>query len=127
MTNNIRNRLERLERAVGSQIKPDELAAQTHVEQMMPELIAFIDAAIPGRRESVAHHVMQILGLPDSRASRAYLRGQPLEAIARDRYGANWRVEMEATTNEAAVHCEAAHGPSWAEKFEALWQSEAGV
>ena len=121
MTNNIRNRLERLERAVGRQIKPDELAAQTHVEQMMPELIAFIDAAIPGRRESVAHHVMQIFGLPDSRACQNYLQGRSLETIARDTYGENWQAEMKATTAKAAVQFEAAHGSNWRDKFTVIW------
>ena len=102
-------------------IEPEKLAAQARVEKMMPELIAFIDAAIPDRRESPAHYVMQILGLPDSRAMRAHLQGRSLETIARDTYGENWRAEMEATTAKAAVHFEAAHGPDWWNTFAAIW------
>ena len=33
--------------------------------------------------------------------------------IVRDRYGASWRAEMEATTAKVAAHCLAAHGPVW--------------
>ena len=91
---------------------------------MIPELIEFIDAAIPDRRESIAHHVMQILGLPDSRACQTYLQGRSLETIARDTYGENWRAEKEAATAKAAVHFEAAHGSNWLEKFTVIGQGE---
>ena len=101
--------------------KSKELAAKARVETMVSEFIVFIDAAIPDRRESIAHHVAQILGIPDAKAMQAHLEGQPLEAIARDRYGANWRAEMESTTAKAAVHYEAAHGPDWWDRFTMIW------
>ena len=125
MTDNIRNRLERLERAVGSQITPERLAVQARHEKRMTELIVFIDAAIPDRRECIAYHVAQILGLPDAPAFRAHLGGRSLGAIARDTYGENWQAEMKATMANAAVHYEAAHGPDWQGKFVAIWQGDA--
>ena len=125
MTDNIRSRLERLERAVGSQITPERLAVQARHEKRMTELIVFIDAAIPDRRECIAHHVAQIMGLPDSKAYRDLLQRQPLEDIARERYGEDWEANLETTAAAAAVHYEAAHGPDWQGKFVAIWQGDA--
>ncbi len=90
----------------------------------MTGLVAFIGEAFPDRRECIAYHSAHIFGLPDSKAMQAYLRGQSLEAIACDRYGTDWETKMEATGAAAAVHCEAAHGPGWAEKFLAIWCGE---
>ncbi len=45
--------------------------------------------------------------------------------IVRDRYGANWRAEMEATTAKVAAHCLAAHGPGWCGRFAAIGRAEA--
>ena len=105
---------------------PSEADAEVHArhQRRMTGLVAFIGEAFPDRRECIAYHVAQIFGLPDSRAMQAYLRGQSLEAIACDRYGTDWETKMEATGAAAAVHCEAAHGPGWAEKFLAIWCGE---
>ncbi len=55
---------------------------------------------------------------------QVYLRGESLEAVARDTYGENWRAEAEATGVAAAVHCQAAHGSGWQAKFLAIWQGD---
>ena len=107
-------------------VSPSDAAADARHQRRMTGLVAFIDEAFPDRRECIAYHSAQILGLPDSKAMQAYLRGQSLEAIACDRYGANWKADIEATAAEAAVHCEAAHGPDWQDKFETIWQGEDG-
>ena len=121
----LERRIIRLEarRRLTPMLAEDE-AKRARYERRRADLTAFVRAAFPESNECVAHHTAQILGLPDSPAFRAYLQGQSLEAIARDRYGENWRVEMEATGAAAAVHCEAAHGPDWWGTFEAIWQSD---
>ena len=99
----------------------EDAAKYARYEGRMVDLSAFVRAAFPESNECVAHYVALILGLPDSPAMRAHLKGQPLEAIARDRYGANWRSELEATAAEAAAHCQTAHGPTWPATLAAIW------
>ena len=84
-------------------------------------ILAFVRAAFPDSRDCVAAHLAQIFGLPDSPAFRALLQRQPLEDIARERYGEDWEANLEATAAAAAVHCQNAHGPEWPEKFLAIW------
>ena len=113
-------RISRLE-ALRPVASPSDTAAVVRHQRRMAGLKAFVLAAFPGGNDCVAYHVARVFGLPDSPAFRAHLKGQPLEAIARDRYGANWRSELEATAAEAAAHCQTAHGPTWPATFAAIW------
>ena len=107
-----------------SSVSAEDAAEYARQQRWLEDLNAFVRAAFPDSRDCIAAHLAQIFGLPDSPAFRAHLKGQTIEAVAGVRYGANWRAKMEATAVEAAVHCEAAHGPDWAEKFLALWQGD---
>ena len=102
-------------------VSADDAARYARRERWLEDLRAFVRAAFPDSRDCVAAHLAQILGLSDSLAFRSHLKGQSLEAVARDRYGADWEAKLEATAAEAAVHCQAAHGPTWPETFVALW------
>ena len=119
----LNKRVTRLEarRAV---VSPPVAAAVARHQRRMTGLAAFIDEAFPDRRDCIAYHVAHIFGLPDSKAMRAYLRGESLEEIARARYGTDWRAEAEATGVAAAVHCQAEHGSGWQAKFLAIWQGD---
>ena len=90
-------------------------------ERWRDDLIAFVRAAFPDSRNCIAHDVAQILGLSDAPAFRAFLQRQPLDEIARARYGIAWQTKMEATAAAAGVNCQAVHGVDWAAKFVALW------
>ncbi len=116
----LNKRVTRLEarRAV---VSPPVAAAVARHQRRMTGLAAFIDEAFSDRRDCVAYHVAQVLGLPDAPAFRAFLQRQPLEEIARARYGIAWQTKMEATAAAAGVNCQAAHGVDWAAKFEAVW------
>ena len=119
----LNKRVTRLEarRAV---VSPPVAAAVARHQRRMTGLAAFIDEAFSDRRDCVAYHVAQVLGLPDAPTFRAFLQRQSLAEIARARYGTDWRAKMEATGVAAAVHCEAAHGPDWCGKFVAIWQGD---
>ncbi len=119
----LNKRVTRLEarRAV---VSPPVAAAVARHQRRMTGLAAFIDEAFSDRRDCVAYHVAQVLGLPDAPAFRAFLQRQPLEEIARARYGIAWETKMEATGVAAAVHCQAEHGSGWQAKFLAIWQGD---
>lgn len=93
-------------------------------DKRMAALRAFVDAAWPDRRESVAHHVALILGLPHARALAECLKGEPLETVAEQHHGPDWREKAEGIANEAGLACWAAWGPDWADRFMAIWQGE---
>jgi hypothetical protein len=106
-----------------SSVSAEDAAEYARQQRWLEDLNAFVRAAFPESRDCVAHHVAQIMGLPDSKAYRDLLQRQPrdLEAIARDRFGKTWKADMETTAAAAAVHCQNAHGPEWPEKFLAIW------
>jgi hypothetical protein len=108
-----------------SSVSAEDAAEYARQQRWLEDLNAFVRAAFPESRDCVAHHVAQIMGLPDSKAYRDLLQRQPLEDIARERYGEDWEANLETTAAAAAVHYEAAHGPDWQGKFVAIWQGDA--
>lgn len=123
MTSDLSRRLARLE-ALRPILVPRETAAQAQHAARMAGLTDFVDAAWPGRPRELAHYVALIAGLPSSPALRRVLRGEELEAVARDLYGDRWREKLDATAAEAAETCERAHGPGWWEQFAAIWRGD---
>ena len=122
--NDLSRRISRLE-ALRPIASPSDTATVIRHQRRMAGFKAFVLAAFPGSNDCVAFHVARVLGLPDSPALSALLQRAPRdpEAIARDRYGEDWRAKMQATAAEAAVRCEAAHGSDWQDKFAEIWQS----